>query len=264
MSAVRFRLWPPFVNTVEPPTKEKHMNPFFSLLVAMIFIISLPSRGDDPDAPAVFAKPFFQVNFSSVNTTVDDLSSLKQLFVKLRDDRFLTWDEMPDFKRRIPWLYPKQGCSDRATLMRQHIEQLGLNVPMRVFAFPVAGTSLILKSPYWNTLITWSSYHTALITKVGNSIYVIDPLSSPLGPIPVSDWATQLGDGHIENVTLAICGPLSSSAERHCWEKDPNEAYKILIPQILLKEEWNSVQDLNPTFSHNPKIILGDHPPWTQ
>ena len=224
--------------------------------------LSALALADEPDAPAVFAKPFSQVDFSNVNSSVNDVPRLKNLFFKLRDDRFLTWDQMPNFKRRIPWLYVRQGCSDRATLMRQHIEELGMPVPTRVFAFPTAGKSLILRSPFWTSPIIWSSYHTALITHVDGQDYVIDPAASPEGPVLVKDWASKLGDGDPEKVQLAVCGPLSSSAERSCWETNPQIAYKILISQILLEYEWDEVQNLSPVYSHDQNVVLGDSPPW--
>src|SRR4051812_39981793 len=53
----------------------------------------------------------------NVTVSLPNLGELQKLFERIRDERVWYWSEMEKFPRRIPWLYPADGCFLRADLM---------------------------------------------------------------------------------------------------------------------------------------------------
>ncbi len=235
------------------------------LSLSLIILLSLfpsSSWAGAADAPHKFKRPYLLADFSTVNESVKDLESLKELFVYVRDERFLIWEKMPGFRRRIPWLYTANGCSDRATLARQLIEKKGLPAPTRIFAFAAPGKRLEVQSPYWEKPISWGEYHTALITKVDGKYYVLDPVSEFSRPLLVEEWLSRMSCGKPEEISVVICNPLSSTAERSCYEKDPELANRLVISQLLLEKEWDEAVPVKSEYGTDKNELLGDRPPW--
>lgn len=205
-----------------------------------------------------------------------DGAELQKEFERVRDLRFLALPEMKSFLRRIPWLYPDDGCYVRAELATEEIAKGELShggypVPKKLFVFG----DLALKtenSPegwvYW-----W--YHVAPVVYIKQpaqtvqatqrseeNVYVLDPSMNPKHPIRLKIWVeSMIGQTRLAKVSL--CDAISYGPSSICHPKDttagPNVAQKANEDvQRFLRNEWFRIKGLG----RDPRKELSDQPPW--
>ncbi len=116
-------------------------------------------------------------------------------FETIRDKKFLSFEGE---KRRIPWLYARDGCHVRATHFIQEADRLGFEKPKRIFIFgelEIRGAVV----PY-GAVRPW--FHAAAIVKVNEKPMVLDPSISFTEPLSLEKWISYTKRGI---VNFAIC-----------------------------------------------------------
>jgi hypothetical protein len=200
-------------------------------------------------------RPYNRIDFSNLPTWTYE--QLMETFVFIRDLRFVSSEDKPDFLRRLSWLYPDDGCSTRAGFMSFLLTQhIGLPQPMRLFIF---GDLRVATEQHPRGQVSWW-YHTALVLRVENEIYVIDPSLSFKRPLKIEEWIALQADTS-ENVELSLCLSGAYSPRSLCDRQQLESEGTLLSHQeIYLKPEWTRQLELG----RNPEQVLGDEPPWIE
>lgn len=195
-----------------------------------------------------------ELNLNSI-PEVENTTILNQLFVQLRDNRTYTWDKMSNFLRRIPWLYPFDGCYLRAQLISENTKNLLHLTPYKVFAF-----GDLQFTDHDNQINWW--YHVASLLRVGSEVFVLDPTIESKKPLTIQDWASKIHADPLQ-AQFSICksgtiSPIDScDLEESAW----NTFDETSTLQDFLEYEWNYVSS---SFGSDPEKTLGDFPPWLQ
>lgn len=178
-----------------------------------------------------------------------------ELFRFIRDERFFTDPKSPSFKRRIPWLFPDDGCPLRAEwIARKAYLKNSREVFQKVFLFG----DLDLATPYHpNGNILWW-FHVAPGIKFQGVPYVFDPSVRSDHPLTVTEWASLLSSPHRTRIAICNVGALDpySLCDAPQFAMSSLVALKTLFP--LLHKERARISELG----LNASEVLGDHPPW--
>lgn len=198
-------------------------------------------------------KPLAEVDVSQVPAW-QSLEEFTDVFERVRDARYLQAKRNSDFARRIPWLYPDNGCHTRAALARRLVEdQWGYRVA-KVFLFG----DLKLTTPYHPRGKVSFGWHVAIAGRVDDTVYVIDPSVEASRPLALTEWQTRL-TGKPERTRFAVCPSYAYAALTECVNAGPGEEKHVERDlQKFLDEEWTRLKRLK----RNPEQELGDHPPW--
>lgn len=181
------------------------------------------------------------------------IADMQERFEKIRDERFLTMADEPDFPRRISWLYPKDGCFARASLFNRNAFRLFIPVPNKVFAFG----NLRVKTPNSSRGVVGWWYHVAPIVQVGAEKYVLDPAIEPERPLLLREWIERMGNP--KRIKVSICGSGAYSPGDNCHkESDGMELRAERTQKHYLALEERELKRMG----RNPEAELGDAPPW--
>lgn len=195
-------------------------------------------------------KKFAELNFDDVVST----TRVNELFTEMRDERFLTTKDKPDFIRRLSWLYPQDGCWIRAALMKQLSTKWKEGAPHKLFIF--GNLSVKTENAPGGSVSWW--YHVVPIFRDGDGkVTVVDPAIDPTRPLPVKDWIlTQVPE--VDNAQFSVCSPETYTPSSPC-DGTPDED-KVASSQIVsyLDYEWQNLVSLK----RDPEKELGDSPPW--
>ena len=175
----------------------------------------------------------------------------KLFFENARDNRFMK--DKGNFSRRITWLYPDDGCFARTELMAQQIEKQGAPAGVKIYAFG----SLINESAYSDGGPTEWWYHVAVGYLVDGKVAIFDPSVSPEKIVTLNEWIQKMGNP--KDLTLSICHRNSYGPSDSCLNPKSNRADRALEDEFeLFPYEWERVSSIG----KDPKLILGDSPPW--
>lgn len=176
--------------------------------------------------------------------------SLQTTFERVRDAQVLT-DSRPQMLRRPTWLYPDDGCFARAEVITQEIKAQSLPAPAKIFAFGqlTVNTSYSPsgKADWW--------YHVVVGYNVGGAWLVFDPSIDFFRPLALKDWIDLMGG----NAEIAVCESTAIDPDSFCKSQAAlgvKEAYDLETP--FLDSEWDRLIELD----RNPRLELGDEPPW--
>jgi hypothetical protein len=199
-----------------------------------------------------------------------NVSQMQAEFERVRDLRFLILPEMRDFLRRIPWLYPDDGCYMRAEAMGEEIEKGSFPRPKKLFIFGDLSLRTRNSPDHW---IYWW-YHVAPVIyendqspQIENEkdsdlgldrVYVFDPAIEPRHPLRLKAWIRSLGS-NFEDAKLSLCDPTAYEPSSNCLGPTSNSAQRAQkdAPRFL-RAEWYRLKDLD----RNPRQELGEDPPW--
>lgn len=197
-----------------------------------------------------------QGEYSSLNLEdLPEVASAEELqltFQKLRDVREWYWAELPNFRRRIPWLYPEDGCFSRADLMDQKLTDWKEPRAHHVFIFGNISATNDYGTYFW-----W--FHVAPVVKLKGEAYVIDPAVFFEAAIPLKEWILKM-TSQVEAVKLSLCGPAALYPFDRCNQKEStwDAAYKEELVQEYLRSEWVNLEKV---LNHTPAYLLGESPP---
>lgn len=197
------------------------------------------------------AQPYARADLSRLPEW-PDLESARAAFLRIRDERFLRASGRPDFARRIPWLYPDDGCFVRA---QTAVERLAGKPLAKLFVF--GQLSLRTRFSPSGRVFWW--YHVVPAFQVAGKPYVFDPAIDPSGTLALEDWLRrQVADP--ASTRIAVCDAGSYAPFSRCQAPPPSEAAGRAPGDRLrfLDLEWNRMTALG----NDPRKILGDAPPW--
>lgn len=181
------------------------------------------------------------------------MADMQERFEKIRDERFMTMADEPEFLRRISWLYPKDGCFARASLFNRNAFRLFIPVPNKVFAFG----NLRVKTPNSSRGVVGWWYHVAPIVQVGAEKYVLDPAIEPERPLLLKEWIERMGNP--KRIKVSICSSGAYSPGDNCLkETDGMELRAERTQKHYLALEERELKRMG----RNPEAELGDTPPW--
>jgi hypothetical protein len=183
------------------------------------------------------------------------LEDLQIRFEEIRDERFLTTPDDPDFLRRISWLYPKDGCFTRAALFNRSAFRKFIPIPKKVFAFG----NLRVKTPNSLRGVVGWWYHVAPIVQVGDAKYVLDPSIEATRPLELREWLERMGTP--EKIKVSICDTGTYSPTDNCdKETDGLELRAEKTAKHYLALEKRELAKLRRNYEKE----LGERPPWEE
>lgn len=228
-----------------------------SLLVESDFASDSPPRTSALESKKAF--PEFLDEFEKHPIWRGSKDELQQIFEGVRDSRPFRMEGLPDFPRRASWLYPDDGCFDRAEFAsREIIRQFGV-APLRIFAFGNLG----LSSPYSETgQITWW-FHVTVGIRTEDGVMILDPSVEPHRPLRIGDWLYRIGASSSEDLgslqgEVAVCDALSYYPTYPCRNSDRENPHPDRNMGRWLIREWHRFVDLG----LDPSVELGERPPW--
>lgn len=181
-----------------------------------------------PSSSARYYKP---ENIPKV-TAWTSLENLQDMYLKIRDDKFLIWKKEPDKLRRPTWLYPDDGCYARAAMVSRSSAVLGQPIPQKIFAF---GNLRVKTQNSTRGSVGWW-YHVASIVEVNGEKFVIDPAIDYQKPMLLIDWLSSMGKP--SKIRVAICESGTIIPGSNCARKsDGKERGAILSEQRFLGYE---------------------------
>lgn len=186
--------------------------------------------------------------------TWESLAFMQAHFETLRDRRWMTRRENPEFLRRSSWLYPDDGCFARASLAVMNALRDGATAPNKIFAF---GDLRVQTANAPGGEVTWW-YHVAPIVEVDGVKYVLDAAIDPQHPMTIDQWLGSMAD-EPGNLEVAICASGTYEPYDNCARvSDGVEATATTDQNLYLYYEWLRIRDLG----REPESELGESPPW--
>lgn len=176
-------------------------------------------------------------------------------FLGVRNSRFINDPEVANFKRRLSWLYPDDGCFMRAEWMARLLNSKArLSWVNKLFVFG----DLEVKTPnHPQGIVRWW-YHVVAAMSFNHQIYVYDPAINPKEPMLLEAWSALLGkDTSIFKFSICKSGTFGPS-------NDCDTLQLISDPSLLgytntyLKAERARLVEMG----RDPVKELGDNPPW--
>ena len=175
----------------------------------------------------------------------NSLEEMQERFEKIRDKKMLSYEGK---ERRIPWLFPKDGCHTRAALFIKESEREGHIKPMRVFLFGV----LEMRSRYIVGGVINPWFHSAPIVKVNEQVYVLDPSLDFDHPLTVEEWAFKMTPD-FTSVNFSFCSGDTYLPTSNCFSPKVISEEKLeLEAQLYLRFEWNTLKYLG----YSPEELL--------
>lgn len=199
------------------------------------------------------ARSYADLNYKDLYR-FDSYDELNYAFKTIRNARYLQDPQFSNLKRRSSWMYPDDGCWIRAELMAynsEHLLKLKLN---KVFIF---GTLRTKTAFHPNKTVRWW-YHVALIAKVNNQPYIIDPSIENKRPLTLEEWMIRQ-NSDLNAPRLSICKAHTYNESSSCRSPEPRpfKAVKKSLSRYLKYERSRLEQ-----MGFNSHALLGKNPPW--
>ena len=203
-------------------------------------------------SPYSTARTFKEDNFEGV--TPWPMDKLQPWFEMMRNERYLSARRPANFKRRLTWLYPQDGCYARAGAGIKHLIDGGVPGPKKIFAFG----DLETKTPYSKRgKVSWW-YHVAPVVDVEGRRYVLDPSVEAGHPLTIQEWVTAIADSDdVKFVKVAICEAGAYWPKSKCANTVVGTTGESGVKEYL-SAEWDNLVKLG----MDPEALLGDAPPW--
>jgi hypothetical protein len=198
-----------------------------------------------------------QTSFAAIKlnqiSELANLRTIQEIFQRLRDTRSWRWNRMPNFPRRLMWVYPSDGCYLRTAMMDEKLAEWGAPPPKNLFIFGELSFSNKFQQMTW-----W--YHVAPVYRLGNQVYVLDPALNPSAPLKLQDWILSMTKSMTDS-TYALCeaGAFNPYDECSLAQSTWDIGDRTSTLQDYLGREWEGLEEILGT---SPSGILGEHPPW--
>lgn len=180
-------------------------------------------------------------------------AQLAEGFTKIRDERFLLSVRNEEFRRRLSWLYPHDGCFSRAAQANVLLKAAGFPVPKKVFAFGELEVNTNFSAD--GDVAWW--YHVAPVVQVNGEVFVLDPAINAVEPVRLAVWLSLMGEK--EKIKVAVCEVGTVFPKDNCDLKTLSETSGLRAQRFYLNKEWDNLVKLG----HKPTALLGDAPPWS-
>ena len=168
-------------------------------------------------------------------------SDYRERFRVLRDKKFLSYEGE---KRRIPWLYVRDGCHMRSTHFIEEADRMGFEKPKKIFIFG----SLEMKGniiPH-GSVEPW--FHAAPIVQVDGEPVVLDPSVSFSRPLSLKTWADRIIKDK-NKVIYSICDSGTYMQTSKCTNPEPLDRKRLEEEtQLFLRFEKNILKYIGLEF----------------
>lgn len=223
------------------------------------FLLTLPMKVmSGEQAPTVYEAQIDSTKINPETTNVipqfSGLQKLKEFFFHSRDRRFMKDPMIPNFLRRITWLFPDDGCYARATLV---LSELSKNMPDEKMGSVFVFGSLNAKtsnSPSGS--VTWW-YHVAPVARIGDQLWILDAAIEPKEPLTFESW-TQRMDLTGRSFSASFCDKNAYNPGVRCFGGPDNSEAALADDSSFLDSERERLEQLN----RDANKELGDLPPW--
>jgi hypothetical protein len=205
--------------------------------------------------------------------TWPDHKTIQDAFEKIRDPRYFLDNTVVDFKRRITWLFPDDGCWTRAAAVIKDFFGPVNNItntlarPSKLFAF---GDLCVNTKNSPRGFVSWW-YHTAPIVKDAetNINYVLDPSVDPYNALPLDEWMARVSS-NVERCAgfkhkverFSICNGYGSTPYDSCnnvVRTDYDTELSAMLDQYSYRHHERERQT---DLGRDAAKALGDSPPW--
>lgn len=168
-------------------------------------------------------------------------SQYKERFRTLRDREFLEYEGK---KRRIPWLFVRDGCHMRATHFNEEADRLGYIKPKKIFIFG----ELEMKGNIIPNGSVEPWFHAAPIINVEGEPIILDPSVNFSGPLTLSTWIERIVKKN-GKVIFSICDTDAYLPTSKCYNPPPlDRALLERETELFLKFESNILNYLGLEF----------------
>ncbi|MDG0814997.1 protein-glutamine glutaminase family protein [Bdellovibrio svalbardensis] len=240
----------PFLAEARGLSAHRHAGESYQQAAARNYPRHIELVGSRPSTPDRIKKPLQKLDLKEI-PDVGSLPDLENQFKYVRDTRFMADSHFP---RRLTWMYPDDGCYARAEMVSQKIIAQHFTEPKKIFVF--GNLSAKTTNAPGGSVQWW--YHVAVIYRVGQVAYVVDPALNPQKPMTLTEWNKAVG-GEQTKVQYAICSHDTFDPDSDCYGPLPMSAAQAEAEQSgFLQDEWDRLLELN----RSPEKELGDFPPW--
>jgi hypothetical protein len=199
----------------------------------------------DPQSAYASRTPIENLNWKVIPQW-ESYQQLLQAFKTVQNQRLYNDTEIPSFLRRITWLYPDDGCFQRAAHIAIQFNKLALPKVKQLFIF--------------NHITNNWTYHVAPVARVNGQVYVIDPAMNSNEPIALWRWLNLFTDSSI-NILSNLCDETTWDPNGNCQkysfdfnDKDENKSLR------QWREEFQILERAK--LGENAETQLGNNPPW--
>lgn len=210
--------------------------------------------------PLYLSDSVFDARIPLAKTKLSDIpewssrDDIERIFRLIRDLRFLRDPEHASFPRRLPWMFPDDGCFARAEMAARLLVQYGQPTPAKIFAF---GDLVATSSNSPTGSVEWW-YHVVIGYRVGKDVIVFDPSIEPKKPLLFDEWLTRMNPNG-DPIEISLCNEKAFDPDSNCdGDYKVSESRLTAIQEPFLIEEWHRMVQLN----RNPEEVLGRSPPW--
>jgi hypothetical protein len=195
-------------------------------------------------------------------------------FATSRDARYMEMSNVPDFPRRISWMYPDDGCFARADQVDVRVAQAGKTRPYKLFVFGRASEFEPLLRFYTDNaptgVVKWTYHVAPVVRNSANEVVVLDAALSPCRPLPWKEWLELMVDdlgifadigGLDSEKGLTLADSFAYDPYSVPYGEPSHEAQsRTYVEGYLLWMEW-SRQEYQ--MGRDPYVVLGASPPWS-
>lgn len=217
---------------------------------------SVPARAGSAYDRAVRVRDLDRSQAAAFPGAAADLATA---FADVRDRRFLADPEVSGFLRRPTWLYPDDGCYQRAGWMSRRLNTVfgnGRTWVSKLFAF---GDLAVKTRNHPSGAVYWW-YHVVTAMSFEGEVRVFDPAIDPSRPLPLDAWLASMSD-RPSALKVAICRSGAYSPSSGCDRtSDLSESELRADAREFLRLERARIQRLG----RDPQRELGENPPWAR
>lgn len=194
-----------------------------------------------------------------------DDADIWEQFKAIRDTPFLKATSSGPYFRRIPWLFPDEGCYYRAwqavNVLIKSTNRLPL--PNKLFVW---GDFNVLTPDHPDGSVFFKDYHVAAVVrrKSNGEPVVLDPTVDRCRPLPWKDWLLRLSPQLSDydqlgwGIVLADSTAYGSMSNIR-GNSPPGDDALNSDREGYLNDEWARQAALG----RDPTVVLGSTPPWS-
>lgn len=191
----------------------------------------------------------------------DSYEQVNQYFLLVRDTRFIEDPKIKGTYRRISWMLPDFGCNARAALAIEYLKKFkNLLLPNKLFIFVdhKVGPLLIETNFSPEGDVEWME-HVALVVRVKNQVYVLDPSIELSRPLELDQWISVMTNDK-RSLSFSVCDSDTFEPADDCNHPKIDLKNALKQQNTCLVLERRRVKKLG----LDPDLVLGDEPPWSK
>lgn len=236
------------------------MDRFFILVLIFSWLPGSSAKAQEAEEsirPRAYLKSLEILESSEIDPFPEQVN-IQNFYKHIREDTIIetSSDRHEGMKRRIPWLYPGEGCEYRAEMVNRELEKISGKKMQKVFVldpmkFPTRWSQ--------NGFVIWF-YHVAPIAEIDGQMMIFDVAVSPEEPMTLKDWVRQMSYfmTRVERLQVAVCDSNSFNPKTQCRNgQGVNQEVLNSLEKEYLLEEWKNIGYLG----FDPQAVLTEEYP---